>query len=544
MSGRCVREHKHGFWCAVFLLMILLVAWTTAEANEKQKILVLHSYHQGLEWTDNITKGVQSVFEPLYNDYELYYFYLDTKRHAGIDYIERWEGLFSQVLDDTPFDIIISSDNNALRFLNDRFAAELEDTPVVFCGVNAYEPGLIANLHQVTGVAEDTDIMGTIKAIQALQPDLERLVFLNDQTVTGRRSEKLVQEVLPRLEPELTVEYHNQFRLRQIPEIVSGLGKDDAIYLLTLNRDADGEFISYADGIRLVYEHASAPIYGSWSFYLGKGLAGGLITRGFDQGRQAALVAKQVLKGAPTGEIPVRRNAAQRYIFDYRVLQGFGLDPADCPPGSMFIHKPPTTWEYIQQNLPFVILVGAVVALLCLSLALALRQRRLMYWASITDSLTGIFNRERLDEDMGLLIHRCHERGEGFACILVDIDYFKTINDTKGHTVGDQVLVEFARLLAQQSRGTDSVFRYGGEEFLMVLPGADLRGASQLAERVRAAIGGTRFAGETRLSASFGVAEYQLSDNWEGLLSRADTALYAAKAQGRNRVVVAPHETE
>jgi diguanylate cyclase (GGDEF)-like protein len=125
---------------------------------------------------------------------------------------------------------------------------------------------------------------------------------------------------------------------------------------------------------------------------------------------------------------------------------------------------------------------------------------------------------------------------------MIDIDHFKRINDSHGHAVGDQVLRHASRVLAAGLRERDRLGRVGGEEFVAVLPGATLAQARQVAERMRNAVDAARLigpSGEVRFTVSIGVACAQVAESADGLLERADAALYAAKNGGRNAVVIA-----
>jgi diguanylate cyclase (GGDEF)-like protein/PAS domain S-box-containing protein len=157
-----------------------------------------------------------------------------------------------------------------------------------------------------------------------------------------------------------------------------------------------------------------------------------------------------------------------------------------------------------------------------------------------TDPLTGVANRRQLDA--ALERHRAllERAGTPFCVILTDIDRFKAVNDTLGHAAGDTALVGFARLLKEGCRPSDLVGRYGGEEFLILVPNIDLENAARLARRLREAVASAppETFGGTRLTASFGVTEADPADTRDRLVTRADVALYEAKAAGRDRVVV------
>jgi diguanylate cyclase (GGDEF)-like protein len=155
---------------------------------------------------------------------------------------------------------------------------------------------------------------------------------------------------------------------------------------------------------------------------------------------------------------------------------------------------------------------------------------------SVTDNLTGLFNRQKLGEVFENEIQRARRFQHAFSVIVLDIDHFKQVNDTHGHQAGDQVLIAVARVLEGKTRETDTVGRWGGEEFLVICPHTDLNGARNLADKIREALMAHDFPETHHMSASFGVSTYRPGDKIVDLIERADTALYRAKHDGRNRV--------
>jgi diguanylate cyclase (GGDEF)-like protein len=166
---------------------------------------------------------------------------------------------------------------------------------------------------------------------------------------------------------------------------------------------------------------------------------------------------------------------------------------------------------------------------------------------AVTDELTGLSNRRRFQETMATEVERAKRFESHLGLVMLDIDDFKAVNDTWGHQMGDLVLKEVARILRASSREIDEPARYGGEELAVVLPGTDLDGAHQLAERVREGIEALRLpilgdetAEPLRVTASFGAAALPVSaDGVRGLIAAADEALYQAKRAGKNRTVSA-----
>lgn len=157
-----------------------------------------------------------------------------------------------------------------------------------------------------------------------------------------------------------------------------------------------------------------------------------------------------------------------------------------------------------------------------------------------TDPLTGAGNRRRFDEVLRAELARSRRYGVPLSLVFFDIDYFKRVNDSLGHPVGDQVLIRLSQLISGHIRETDVFARLGGEEFAVLAPNCDLSCARQFAEKLRGMVEKHVFPDAGALTCSFGVAGYREGDEPATLVKRADEALYCAKGAGRNRVVVAP----
>jgi diguanylate cyclase (GGDEF)-like protein len=162
---------------------------------------------------------------------------------------------------------------------------------------------------------------------------------------------------------------------------------------------------------------------------------------------------------------------------------------------------------------------------------------------SITDPLTGAGNMRHMTTTLAREVERATRFARPLSLLLLDLDHFKAVNDTYGHTVGDSVLTELARRLTASVREVDVVTRYGGEEFVIITPETDLAGAQRLADRILRTVGNDVFhvgGREVPITVSLGIASLPLHGSASGELVRAaDEALYAAKRAGRNRYRVA-----
>ena len=155
-----------------------------------------------------------------------------------------------------------------------------------------------------------------------------------------------------------------------------------------------------------------------------------------------------------------------------------------------------------------------------------------------TDPLTGLYNRSKFSELFLSEYNTMIRRDNAMSLIMLDIDFFKKVNDTYGHDVGDRVLVQVAHTLLKTLRNVDIIARWGGEEFVMLLPTADKKTAKEIANKIRVAIKGQKIDGIDGITASLGVSEVTRDDTLESALKRADEALYSAKKSGRDCVKV------
>ncbi len=166
-----------------------------------------------------------------------------------------------------------------------------------------------------------------------------------------------------------------------------------------------------------------------------------------------------------------------------------------------------------------------------------MNEQRLEHLAE-TDKLTGLYNRTYLDRVLKDELDRAECAQDTFACVLIDIDYFKQVNDTYGHAVGDEILVEMSTLILKHTRKSDTVFRWGGEEFVLICSHIDKEGAIAVCEHLRQNISASSFSRVGQLCVSIGIALSEDSDTIDTIIQRADKALYTAKNKGRNCIEV------
>ncbi len=246
------------------------------------------------------------------------------------------------------------------------------------------------------------------------------------------------------------------------------------------------------------------------------------------------------LEKAPSGQFlssgavdAVERRAFFKKVGDYPLVMVTGFTDGDVQ-------------RKLARQMQLLHVVGGaillVIAILATSITLIHGQREAMRRLATTDALTGLNNRRHLIDSGEAEFARAERYGHPLALMMIDIDHFKTINDTWGHPTGDRTLVTLSATLRDILRTQDIVGRFGGEEFLVILPATEREGARALAERIRRQIDehvSVQTEGDTSIwfNISVGIAAFSAEDaSFAHLLSRADRALYAAKAGGRNRV--------
>lgn len=211
------------------------------------------------------------------------------------------------------------------------------------------------------------------------------------------------------------------------------------------------------------------------------------------------------------------------YDRNNKVIGGFSL-------GS-FEHRTPNTYHDRVMKM-------------CSSIISILQERKALWRLSMTDKLTGLWNRVKLDNVLAAKLLEYNRHAETYCVLLLDIDHFKSVNDTYGHNAGDTVLVELSKLLTANIRGNDIIGRWGGEEFMMVLSKTDADTAKRVADKIRILIKQHIFPDIGKITISIGICEVNQELSVLNVIDRADRALYVAKKIGRDQVCVFEHAPE
>jgi len=205
----------------------------------------------------------------------------------------------------------------------------------------------------------------------------------------------------------------------------------------------------------------------------------------------------------------------------------------------LLFYFPWLTWRYIDAAVASRHLVSLLLIIVLINIVLSVISglHQTLARQALTDPLTGCSNRRCMDRDLSMLAIMGKRHSVTASVLLMDIDHFKEVNDIYGHGLGDLILQKIVEIASVRIRDSDRLYRYGGEEFLTLLEYTDTRGATVVAEDIRARIEAAGLLPGRRVTVSIGVAQYQAGQSVEAWIKRADTALYQAKAAGRNRVM-------
>nr|WP_320016212.1 response regulator [uncultured Desulfobacter sp.] len=297
----------------------------------------MHSYHKGFSWTDNIETGIRTALKGA--PAEIFSEYLDSKRQpleaAGSHILEYLNWKYKIL----PIDLLILSDNNALTFLQTYKETLFPDVPVVFCGINNFQPTLLDGFeNRITGVVEKTDPVRTLQLIRLLQPKAKMLYFITGTTPTGAAVEKEVKAALMANSFGFTPVWLRGLSMAELQQELAAVSPDDAVFMVLFNRDKNGVYYSYETAAELVDRATFAPVYGMWDFYLGHGIVGGMLASSRDQGQTAGELARHILqeKSIP----PVITDSPNVPIFLWDKLRFHGLNPDLLPHGTQIRNRP------------------------------------------------------------------------------------------------------------------------------------------------------------------------------------------------------------
>jgi len=367
---------KIGLLFLIACLFAVCAPFSYLRANQRKNVLVLHSYHKGLGWTDRITQGIETVLHNTDQEIELYFEYMDTKRIYDAQHFQNLYELYRHKFRNRRFDLIVSSDDHAFSFLLAHHQELFPDTPVVFCGVNNFKDSMLVGHNLITGVVESFDIRGSIDVALQLNPNAKEVFVIVDKTLSGTIVKELMMQDIPHFKDVISFTFLEDLDMEEVLERVENLSHDSIVFLISLVTDRSGNTFSFKRSCALISEYSAVPIYSHSDVHLGHGIVGGMLNSGDAQGKMAGEMALRILHGEKVKDIPVVKKSPNRYKFDYQQMQRFGTKLSSLPEGSTVINRSYSFYSEHKGLVWSVVSCIAGLALIILILSATIISRR------------------------------------------------------------------------------------------------------------------------------------------------------------------------
>ncbi len=355
LSDTRVRYHKHPevamrskrahlfsvrWWLGLCLLALLLTASPLHAESTVPHLLVINSYNYGYDWSDDEMRGLQAALLKKLPRMEMLVEHLDTKKFPDKRHFPELANLFSIKHRGIRFDVVVALDNAALEFALRYRERLFPDVPMVFCGINDYEPEMVAGQSKVTGVAEYHDMVGTVAMALRLHPGTKEVVVVSDYSDTGRAMRHELVTSSAKF-PKVAFRFLGDLPLEQAVQQLKGLSPDALVLMLSYTMDqSTGRSFTQAEAARIVTSVSPVPVYAVHAAQLGYGVVGGMMMEGRSQGEKAAELAVRILSGESASAIPVITGTLSRPMFDDTLLRRWDIDRRKLPPGSLVINEP------------------------------------------------------------------------------------------------------------------------------------------------------------------------------------------------------------
>lgn len=525
---------------------------TNAERPDKKQVLILNSYNKGLTWTDDIETGIKSALCSELDDIEFTYEYMDVQKNPDPVSIQKIHDFLREKYKNRKFDAIITTDDEAFRFIRNNMNEICPGVPVVFCGVNYFDDSMIQGKDNISGVVETLDLASTIDIAMELQPNTEKIIVINDLTLTGAANRKALDDLIPLYEDRVSFEFWDNYNMSEIQVKASALKKNDIILLLSFNRDKSNNSFTYDESISMISQYTAVPIYSAWDFFLGKGIIGGMLTSGTEQGETVGKMVSDILAGADPSDMPIIRKSPNIFMFDYNIVKKFNIPQKAIPEDSKMINMPYTISEFYSNNKEIILVTifivsGLLIVAFSIFLILlnknknTLREKNIERNFARTDFLTGIYSRRACFELLEEQIRMADDNKLPLSIAYIDVNNLKAINDNLGHKTGDEIIKNVAEIISKNIRSGDSVCRIGGDEFIVILPDSDLHQAGTVWDRVLKTIESFNNKNSNyEISLSVGFAQYRINscDTLSKLIEKADSEMFKNKKEYRKALVV------
>lgn len=347
--GRCAparfSDHQHDrrrLVVVVFTLVVLTLVWPVrhAAASPDDRILILNSYHPQYRWTEDLVRGALATLRGLLPPENVHVEYMDARRMVDDPrHAASLRDLYEHKYARFPPDVILASDDMALEFLLAHRDELFVGTPIVFCGVNAYDAETLAEHDDVTGILEGVPIRENLEMIHDVHPDAERVVLISDRTSLGKGMTREAMKALAAVDLPQQVELWDDFSLAELEDRMAQAGSNVVFLVLAILEDSTGRYFAYEEHLRPLTDATGAPVYAMWGSLIGRGPVGGMMNDATAHGREAARLVRRVLEGEDADDIPITTSAYEPR-FDAQALARLNIEESRLPSNARVENRP------------------------------------------------------------------------------------------------------------------------------------------------------------------------------------------------------------
>ncbi|MBQ4378558.1 MAG: EAL domain-containing protein [Treponema sp.] len=552
-----------GFIC-LLASTIFLIRFVSTEIKPKEevnvpvevshKVLFFCSYSPLYFTYESQIQGLQEALYPKGTEYDI--IFLDSEQRGKADFSMLATYVKSK-LDGKKYEAVLLGDNAALRFALEYQSQLFPNLPMVFFGVTDFELALKAcATPMITGYYESNYLEETMNLAMKLFPNRKTFVALHDQSSSGQSDIASLWSFRKKYKDYAFIDLDaTLLSQEELIFLLDSLPADSILLYMTCYTDKYGKNYSMLSRTNTIVQHTNVPIFRNYIGGEGMGILGGISLDVEEQCRLAGETTAKIVSGADISEFPFVEQTPSRTAFDYNLIKQYNLKISDFPPDTIFYNKPDNFLNHYGNILPAVGLIiltlvffvlaanfgKAISKKLVLDLqksndALVESEETLRYQAEY-DEVLDILNRRTITE----WLHENLTPEDTYSILIIDIDNFKMLNDSYGHSLADSILQYLVALLKGMAleRGW-MMGRFGGDEFLIYIPNEiltiDCETTKNILELIRAPI---PLGDETlSLTVSLGASCSDGETPPELHINNTEGALYEAKARGKNGIVI------
>ncbi|MBN2401883.1 MAG: GGDEF domain-containing protein [Spirochaetes bacterium] len=537
----------------IIILLSVFLGYSYAHSfadNREVNILVLLTYHQSFPWAESFIAGLNRSRERYDEKISFHIEIMETLNFKSSLSDAQWAAYISKKYKFTDFDAAIAESGRASLFLNKYSMLLASGIPrIYYTGTGVAG----SSLNRVFSAQYNESVTKTVDMALKQNPNAENIYIIRGDERSNDRVIEIIKDLL-KTRPDLIVHMIDNFTFEELTLSLEKIREKSIIFFTIILKDRNGQAVVSKEALAGLSVLSASPIYSFWSSLMGSGIVGGCMIDG-------AVTAERMVDAAMdyTNEGKFRDEYdTLRTFIDWNALKKYGIDEDSIPADAFLINKPVSILDFYFAEFMLVFavfafllsilflywsrkLAGANKKLEDLNNEIMLAKEEAEELARI-DPLSGLNNRLAFFEKWEQVCREIKRLGKPVSLLMLDIDHFKKINDTFGHIQGDRVIIRIAEIMNKCKREADISIRFGGEEFIVVAPFTDLRGAKNLAERIRleAEKSIIQYGDiEIRFTVSIGVYSAVPSEcDLNHGIKCADDALYKAKENGRNQVVL------